>query len=127
MKLKKVLKSKSGIALENAILLMLMTFMFCSLLIGLALVGHYQVRLENVSLLKDTQVDQIGEDFIAYIQNNDPKDFRIEDPNSNYKCQVNGNVLTVWHKNDRAKTVVLYVEVDENGQLERWLYSSPSK
>lgn len=120
MKLKKVLKSKSGIALENAILLMLMTFMFCSLLIGLALVGHYQVRLENVSLLKDTQVDQIGEDFLA-----GELDTAYE--NYAYSTSKNERALTVWQSNDKSKKVLLYVEVDENGQLERWLYSSPSK
>ena len=48
MKLKQILKSKRGMALENAILFMLIIFSLCALLTSLTLIGHYQVKIEKM-------------------------------------------------------------------------------
>ena len=114
MKLKQILKSKKGIALENAILFMLVVFSFCALITSVTLSGHNQIRLERIILENKVAIEQIGEDFLA----DDMK------PNyENYTLEVNENTLTVTNTNG---TVVLYVEKD-GGKIIQWRYSSPTE
>jgi hypothetical protein len=68
MKLKQILKSKQGMALENAILFMLTIFLLRALLTSLTLIGHYQVKIDNRALLRDVEIEQIGEDYLASIK-----------------------------------------------------------
>ena len=121
MKLKKVLKSKRGIALEGAVLLMLMSFMFCTLLISLSFIGSSQVKIEKITLQNDVEIDQIGEDFLA-------GKLKAKGNYGNYDYDVSEDqkVLTVWHLNDRSQKVLLYVEIDVDRQPVVWRYSSPT-
>lgn len=128
MRLKQILKSKSGMALENAILFMLIIFSLCALLTSLTLIGHYQLKIEKTVLLHDVEIDQIGEDFIAGLKGSG-ETFN-KDGYENYTCEVDGNILTVWHKDDESKSVVLYVEAEFDGDkvsVVKWRYSSPTK
>ncbi len=50
MKPRRILKNKKGIALENAILFMVIVFSFCALLTSLTLFGHYQTKLDKITL-----------------------------------------------------------------------------
>lgn len=113
MKLKQILNSKKGMALENAILFMVIIFSLCALLSSLTLIGHYQVKIEKMTLLNKVDVEQIGENYLAYLQNEDTeKVFSIE--NEKYAHEISGNALRVWLKNDNKKTVILYVEAEFN-------------
>jgi len=127
MKLMKKLKCKRGIAFENAILLMLIIFMLCALLASLALVGHYQVKIENITLLQAVEIEQIGEDYLASIE--EGQDF--EKDYENYAYSVSGNALTVWQKNDDSKNAVLYVEAELTDERQvkviQWRYSLPNE
>ena len=73
MSLKKIFKSKKGIAIETAILALVVIFSLCFLVTSLTLVGHYQVQIESSFILKDVELDQIGEDFI-----NDRENFDVD-------------------------------------------------
>ena len=126
MKLQKILRSKKGIALEEAIVFMLIIFMLCSLLTTLALIGHYQVRLEKIMLLQDVEIDQIGEDYLTSLAAETDFD-KVYD---NYTYEVSGNALNVWKKTDEAKQTVLYVEaerVEGNVSVKAWRYTLPEE
>ena len=107
MKLKQILKSKRGMALENAILFMLIIFSLCTLLTLVAMVGHYQIKLEKNVLLKDVAIDQIGEDYLASVRAGEEFSVTYEQ----YSYEVLGNSLTVWRKSDSLRSAVLYVEL----------------
>ena len=126
MKLKRILKNKRGIALENAILFMLLIFVLCALLISMALIGNYQVKIENMTLLRDVQIEQIGEDYLSHVAAEESFDELYED----YAYSVEGNALTVWRSTDSTKTAVLYVEAElADGELNVicWRYSLPAQ
>lgn len=125
MKLKQILKSKRGIAIENAILFMLIIFTLCALLISLTLLGHYQVKIEKMTLQQDIEIEQIGEDYLASVK----AKISFEQTYANYAYEVSGNALTVWRKTDENKKAVLYVEAeltaDEELNVNAWRYSLP--
>ena len=125
MKLKQIFKSKRGVAIENAILFMIVIFFLCALITSLTLLGFHEVKLEKALLLRDVEIDQIGEDYLASVNAGTGTTFRLPE-NSIYACAVNGNVLTVWRKKDPNKTV-LYVEaeltVDNKLNVKAWRYS----
>ena len=127
MKLKQILKSKRGMALENAILFMLIIFSLCALLTSLTLIGHYQVKIEKLTLLNDVEIEQIGEDYLASVK----AKTTFTDTYENYAYEVNGNALTVWRKTDENKNAVLYVEAeltaDEELNVNVWRYSLPTQ
>ena len=125
MKIKQILKDKKGIALENAILFEIIIFSLCFLLTSLTLIGHYQVKIENLTLLNNVEIEQIGDDYLASVKAGEAltKDY------TNYAYEVSGNKLTVWHKNDESKSAVLYVEaelVDEQLNVSKLRYSLPT-
>jgi hypothetical protein len=125
--MKQILKSKRGIALESAVLFMLIIFSLCALLTSLSLIGHYQLKIEKTVLLNDVEIDQIGEDYLASLKSGEEK---FTESYENYEYKVDGNALTVWRKNDRERSTVLYVEAEVNGEqvdILKWRYSSPTK
>lgn len=135
-----ILKSKRGVAIENAIIFLLVIFLICALLTSLTLIGHYQVKIENMILLRDVEIEQIGDDFLASITAK--QDFTQEYDNFAYlvakvdkdaEGEADTLTLTVWYKSDESKNVVLYVEVDaelaDAGRVKitKWLYSLPTQ
>ena len=125
VKIKQILKDKKGIALENAILFEIIIFSLCFLLTSLTLIGHYQVKIENLTLLNDVEIEQIGDDYLASVKAGE----KLTKDYTNYAYEVSGNTLTVWHKNDESKSAVLYVEaelVDEQLNVSKWRYSLPT-
>ena len=121
----KICKWKRGIALEFAVLFMLVIFLLCTLLMSLSLLGHKQLNLEKMTLLQDVEIDQIGEDYLMSVKENEAFNKTYE----NYSYQVEGNALTVWRKSDDCGEVVLYVEAELTDEktftIHRWRYSLP--
>lgn len=123
MKRTKLLKSKRGIALENAILFLLVIFSFCALLTGMVAIGHAQIKVDAAVLQRDVQIDQIGEDYLTSVR----KGAKFNENYDNYDYTVTGSVLTVREKSDDTKTV-LYVDAEmKNNTLTvtAWRYSAP--
>ena len=146
MKLIPLFKNKKGIALESAVLFMTIIFSFCFLLSSLALCGHYQVKIEEKQTELYLTREQIGENFVAYLNQTKPapKDFAefLESSKiyyENYTCEeiktqgVNKTQyeLTVRRKSAEDETVLLYVKAEKTagGQvtLLSWLPGSPEK
>ncbi len=117
MKFTKMIKSKRGIALENAIMFTVMIFSLCFLLTSLAIIANTQTKIERKEMLQRIAVDQIGEDFLA-------GDFSSEGY-SGYEYTADESTLTVWRENDDKKKTVLYIEKDTSGQVLVWRYSAP--
>lgn len=113
----RILKDKKGLALENAILFMMIIFSLCFLLASFALIGHYQAKIENIKIIQRVELDQIGEDYLENRQ------FPLEGIYDNYEWDNGTNTLRVWRKNDPEKKTVLYVEVDNDGKVLAWRYS----
>ena len=125
MKFPKILKDKRGIALENAILFMIIIFALCTLLTNLTLLGHYQLKIEKVTLDRAIMLDQIGEDYV---------DSRITKAgftlasHAKYTCRTfegaHTDTLRVYPKSN-PDNVVLFIEVDKDGNVLQWRYSEP--
>lgn len=118
----KIIKNKLGIAMENAILFMLVIFIFCSLLISLSLYGHYQTKLEKMMITNRIQLDQIGEKYLDYLKDGTT----FDTDNENYKIYIDNNILNVKNKEDK---IVLYVQAikddDNNIIVKKWCYGQP--
>lgn len=132
MKLKQLLKSKSGVALENTLLFMLVIFSLCALLTSLTLTGFFQTRINKITLLNEVELEQIGEDYLSHVESKSENAFTLRNEHQEkYACSVEGDVLSVWHKNDQNAKVVLLVEarINDEGQLTvvQWRYSQPAQ
>ena len=130
MNLQKILKNRRGVALENALLFMLVIFSLCALLTSLTLIGHFQTRINKLTLENEVDLEQIGEDFVASVKAGEAFD---EEAYTNYACSTrtlpeeNRYFLSVGHKND-TQQVLLYVEVEKDGNavtVVQWRYSFP--
>lgn len=125
--LNKLLKNKRGMALENAILFMLIIFSLCALLTSLTLIGHFQTNINKLTLENEIKLEQIGENFVA-----SPQSFSERVEYENYICwpvptENNSYAMAVYSKSDTEyKTALLYVEIaKESGAILHWRYSLP--
>ncbi|MBE5869285.1 MAG: hypothetical protein E7293_10105 [Lachnospiraceae bacterium] len=144
MKLIPIFKNKKGIALESAVLFMTIIFSFCFLLSSLALCGHYQVKIEEKQMELYLTREQIGENFLAYLNQEKaaPKDFDTFLKNSgiyykNYTCEeikTQGTnktqyQLIVSRVGAEDTAVILYMKAEKTAQgqvtLLSWLPNLP--
>ena len=135
MNLKKIFKNKRGVALENTLLFMLVIFSLCALLTNLTLIGHYQTRINKLTLENEVELEKIGEEFVAYVKSNQQTD-KFTSPNENYVCNAQAGVgdyegqhfLSVGHASNPTQ-VVLYICVERSAGGEvsvlQWRYSLP--
>jgi len=114
--MKRILKNKKGIAIENAILFMFILFSFCALLTSLTAYGHYQAQLGKITLTNRVVLEQIGEDFLA----GDTAEI-LNNKYESYTCEVAEDTLTVTNTDG---TVLLYV-VKDGKRTVQWRYSAP--
>ena len=122
--LKKILKSKSGVALENALLFMLVIFSLCALLTSLTLVGFFQTRINQLTLENEVELEEIGEDYLYHVKKGTKNEFTISD--EKYAFEIDGDFLVVWLK-DNPDNIVLLVEAKlEDGHVlvSQWRYTA---
>lgn len=137
-RVKKILGSKRGIAMESALIFIITIFSFCSLLTMLSVIGRNQLDIENILLTREVEVDQIGEDFLgdklkeklyksAHADSGLSEDgngyYRLDDEKYYYCVTNNSNILKVY--TGQSGVLLLYVEKDGGGNLVRWCYSEP--
>ena len=63
----KKLRSRRGVAMESAVLFMLIILALCTLVITLSLMGRHQINNNHNEIIADIEKDQIVEDFLAYV------------------------------------------------------------
>lgn len=125
---KSLIKSRRGFAMESALVFLLTVFALCALVTTLTLVGHNQSEFENSTVVSKVELEQIGEDFLAWRRDN-PQSENTQDTFSgeseNYAYKSEGNLLTVWSKSNTAMVLLrvrLELEEGENGkwQIAEW-------
>ena len=127
MSIKQIFKSKKGIALETAILFLIIIFSFCAMLTSMSIIGHYQAKIEKNNFLNYVELEQIGEDYLSFLRSGKTEFFV---GNEKYGCEIRENALCVWLKNDDEKAVILYVDAEyTDGQMHiyEWSYSLPGQ
>lgn len=61
------LRSRRGVAMESAVLFMLIILALCTLVLTLSLMGRHQIKSQHNEIIADIEKDQIVEDFLAYV------------------------------------------------------------
>ena len=116
--MKKLLKNKRGMAIESAILFMLIVFMFGFLLTGVAMVSHLRVKVNDTLLKREMEIEQIGENFVR--MDKDAFDQYLKDKNYTAIFTDDNKTLTLT----RNDSVVLYIELDFEKNVKVWKYTS---
>lgn len=118
MKIKASLANKRGIAIENAIIFMIVIFSLCTIIITLALFGNFQGRRESSSISSLNELEQIGEDFLYSISSKTEFSCDYE----GYSCELGENSLCVRNSSDGSELLFVEAELNEDGELvvKRW-------
>ena len=69
MKQNKILKSKRGVAIETAVLFIIIILSLCALITTFPLMQHYQTKIDIILLKQDIELEQITDHFLAFIKN----------------------------------------------------------
>lgn len=123
--MKKLLKNKRGMAIESAILFMLIVFMFGFLLTGVAMVSHLRVKVNDTLLKREMEIEQIGENFVYMSET----DFQTYIENKNYTVSLGENNETnhktfTLKRNDSVVLYIEYIELDSQKNVKVWKYTS---
>ena len=91
--IKRLLRSKKGAAIEMAIFLMLIVFLFSTLITVFCLSAHTTYKRQQDRMTEAARIDSFGEKFV---KSNDKENFKI-DESTGYKAEVsnNGKTLTI--------------------------------
>ena len=117
--MKRILKSKRGMAIESAIMFMLVTFMLGMLLTGLSMTMHLRTQLNDKTIENELILEQIGEKFVHNF--GDEEEFKTYVAGKGYTAEINNEKTTLTLKNKYTR-VVLYIEKD-GGKVVAWRYS----
>ena len=118
----KILKDKRGLALETALLFMMVVFFLCLSLMMIALMAHSDLKRENEALTKRVSLDQIGEDFVSSVAND--MEFLVEGYTYTVDEDANGTHTLTVYANDEKTAVLLFVEVNGDANVIKWKYST---
>lgn len=115
--LKKILRSQRGAAIEMALFLMLIVFLFSTLITIFCLSAHTSTLRQNERFAEDARIDQIGEKFVKQVQsdNNVATSFNTSDPD--YKTEVTSgddNTYTLKITDPQSGKLLLTVEVSKD-------------
>ena len=145
----RIWKNKKGIAMETAIWFILVIGVLCLMLTNLAMLGSYRTQIEKRDLEIRLELEQIGEDYLADLEENGASTWGEEGDVGEYEYSLvqpeeagNGiGIFKVWKRTTHNKrTLVLYVkaqvttETVENTEETKisvdilsWRYSVPDE
>lgn len=113
--------NKKGIALETAIVFLVVIFSFCTLVSTTALVGSKQGKIEKIRIENKAKLDQIGEDFIAGKLQENYQGFTV-------KSSEDKLTLQVWYGSEASQdadlTVVLEKGAGDKVTVKQWYYAT---
>ena len=125
--MKRILKNKRGMAMESAILFMLITLMFGLLLTGVIMNTHLRVKVNNTLLSREITIEQIGENFV-----HDKQEFSSLSGDFTTDITANGTNYvakgTYTDKNNKTLTLstkkgdLLFIIVAD-GKITQWKYT----
>lgn len=114
--IKRLLRSKKGAAIEMAILLMVVIFLFSSLITVAFLSTHSTYKRQVDKMTESALIDSFGE---AFVKSNDRPDFKL-DSETGYTAEVSGDGSTLTIKDAESENVRLVVTVDGSGKVKSW-------
>ena len=113
--IKRLLRSKKGAAIEMAIFLMLIVFLFSTLITVFCLSAHTTYKRQQDRMTEAAQIDSFGEEFV---KSNDRKNFTIN--NEAYKAEVSDDEKTLTVTDAKGGRVRLIVTVGDDGKVKSW-------
>ena len=125
--LHKLFKDKRGVALETAIIFMLLMFSFCSIIFIISYKEKIRDLFWNESMAIPYEIEQIGENFYNACLNDEVATFSFE--NEKYGGEVDTTnpskyILTVVEK--ESLKIVLEVSVNmETLKITKWCFYNP--
>lgn len=110
--IKKLLRSKKGAAIEMAIFLMLIVFLFSTLITVFCLSAHTTYKRQQDRMTEAALIDSFGEEFVK------TKSVTI-DPSTGYKAEVSpdGNTLTIKDADSDRVRLIVTVETTSEGTV----------
>ena len=120
MKQNKILKSKRGVAIETAVLFIIIILALCALITTFPLMQHYQTKIDIILLKQDIELEQITDHFLAFLGQTDKDKFEEYVPyidknggalNGKYDYDVAGNTLAI--KSQGGTNTLLFVRAEE--------------
>lgn len=116
--IKKLLRSKKGAAIEMALFLMAIIFLFSTLITVFCLSIHSNFTRQVDKMNEAALIDSFGE---AFVSSQDRDRFKLDDESvTEYKAEISegGSRLTIKDKSGRVRLVVT---VDGSGKVKSWL------
>ena len=115
--IKKLLRSKKGAAIEMALFLMAIIFLFSTLIAVFYLSIHSNFTRQVDKMNEAAQIDSFGE---AFVNANDKINFTINSNgyDSEVEVSADGSRLTITDEGGRVRLVVT---VDGSGKVKSWL------
>ena len=115
--IKKLLRSKKGAAIEMALFLMAIIFLFSTLIAVFCLSIHSNFTRQVDKMNEAAQIDSFGE---AFVNANDKINFTINSNgyDSEVEVSADGSRLTITDEGGRVRLVVT---VDGSGKVKSWL------
>lgn len=110
--IKRLLRSKKGAAIEMAIFLMLIVFLFSTLITVFCLSAHTTYKRQQDRTIETARIDSFGEEFVK------TKSVTI-DPSTGYKAEVSpdGNTLTIKDADSDRVRLIVTVETTSEGTV----------
>lgn len=113
--IKKLLRSKKGAAIEMALFLMAIIFLFSTLIAVFCLSIHSNFTRQVDKMNEAALIDSFGEAFVS-----SQDSFKLDESVTEYKAEISedGSRLTIKDKSGRVRLVVT---VDSSGKVKSWL------
>lgn len=111
--IKRLLRSKKGAAIEMAIFLMLIVFLFSTLITVFCLSAHTTYKRQQDRMTEAAQIDSFGE---AFVKSNDKTNYKTGNDAYTAKVSNGGKTLTITE----GGQVRLIVTVGDDGKVKSW-------
>ena len=108
-------------AMESAIMFMLLIFTLGMLMTGTSMIMHLRVRLNDKTIQQEITIEQIGEKFVNYPLEKFVQDF-AENYTDKYSYDENKLENGILNLTNKVGTVLLYIEKNGSTVLQ-WRYS----
>lgn len=115
--IKRLLRSKKGAAIEMAIFLMLIVFLFSTLITVFCLSAHTTYKRQQDRMTEAALIDSFGEKFV---KSNGKENFKID--NKAYKAEVSngGNTLKITEGGQVRLIVTVETTSDGTVKVKSW-------
>lgn len=116
------LKSRKGVAMEMAMLVMVVAFALGALMVTVALMQTNRAASIKNEFTKQVELENIGEKFCAEVKINNGDAFAYRD--DSYKAsaeEANGDNLKLTVKEKKSNKTVMIVEINKTTKkIEKW-------